>query len=113
MLEGLGFRAWSAADGLEAVEFYRQHRDEIAAVVLDLHMPRLDGPATLGALRDLDPQLGCVFITGDPGDYDEGALVAAGALAVLRKPFLPEDLDAALRRLPRFAGRPPTSRPGM
>jgi CheY-like chemotaxis protein len=111
MLEGLAFRAWSAADGLEAVEFYRQHRDAIGAVVLDIHMPRLDGPATLGALRDLDPQVGCVFITGDPGGYAETDLRALGAVAVLRKPFLPEDLRAALCRLPRFAGLGMTSRP--
>jgi CheY-like chemotaxis protein len=103
MLEGLGFPVWLAADGQEAVGLYRQHRDEIAAAVLDLHMPRLDGPATLHALRGLDPQVGCVFITGHPGDYDEAALLALGAVAVLRKPFLPEELDTALRRLPRFS----------
>ena len=103
MLEGLGFPAWSAADGQEAVDLYLRHRDEIAAAVLDLHMPRLDGPATLRALRGLDPQVGCVFITGHPGDYDEDGLLALGAVAVLRKPFLPEELDAALRRLPRFS----------
>ena len=100
MLEGLGFPVWSAADGQEAVDLYLRHRDEIAAAVLDLHLPRLDGPATL---RALDPRVGCVFITGHPGDYDEDGLLALGAVAVLRKPFLPEELDAALRRLPRFS----------
>jgi CheY-like chemotaxis protein len=112
ILRSLGFRVWPAADGLEAVDLYRRHRDEIGAVVLDIHMPRLDGPATLRALRDLDPQVGCVFITGHPGDYDEAALAAMGAVAVLRKPFLPGDLDAALRRLPRFAGLGMTPCPG-
>ena len=68
MLEGLGFPAWLAANGQEAVDLYLWHQDEIAAAVLDLHMPRLDGPATLRALRGLDPRVGCVFITGHPGD---------------------------------------------
>jgi CheY-like chemotaxis protein len=111
MLEGLGFRACLAADGLEAVELYRQHREEIGAVVLDIHMPRLDGPGTLQALRGIEPQVGCVFITDDP-DCVEADLLAMGATAVLKKPFLPEALDAALRRLPRFAGLPTTSRSG-
>jgi CheY-like chemotaxis protein len=74
-------RAWPAADGLEAVDLYRRHRDEIAAVVLDVHMPGLDGPATLRALRALDPGVGCVFMTGRSGDCDEEALVALGAAA--------------------------------
>jgi two-component system response regulator MprA len=103
ILEGLGFPVWLAADGQEAVDLYLRHRDEIAAAVLDLHMPRLDGPATLRALRGLDPQVGYVFMTGHPGGYDEEALLALGAAAVLRKPFLPTELDAALRRLPRFS----------
>jgi CheY-like chemotaxis protein len=66
----------------------------------------LDGPGALQALRGIDPRVACVFITGHPGDYDAAALAAMGAVAVLRKPFLPGDLDAALRRLPRFAGPP-------
>ena len=99
MLEGLGFPAWLAADGQEAVDLCLRHRDEIAAAVLDLHMPRLDGPATLRALRGLDPQVGCIFITGHPGDYDEEAHVALGACAVLRKPITPDDLDTVLRPL--------------
>jgi len=126
MLEGLGFQVRLAADGQEAVDLYRRHRDEIGAVVLDIHMPRRDGPGALAAIRGIDPQVGCVFITGHPGDYGEEALLALGAVAVLRKPFLPEDLDAALRRLPRFArpsaaprpaneevaGTPPITSPG-
>jgi CheY-like chemotaxis protein len=111
MLERLGFRACLAADGLEALELYRRHREEIGAVVLDISMPRLDGPGTLRALRGIDPQVGCVFITDDPG-CAEADLLALGATAVLKKPFLPEALDAALRRLPRFAGLPATSRSG-
>jgi CheY-like chemotaxis protein len=111
MLRGLGFQVWPAADGQEAVDLFRRHRDEIAAAVLDIHMPRLDGPATLRALRALDPQVGCVFMTGHPGDHDEEALVALGAAAVLRKPFTPDDLDAALRRLPCFARSPAAPAP--
>jgi CheY-like chemotaxis protein len=99
MLEGLGFQVWLAADGQEAVDLYRQHRGRIAATVLDLHMPRLDGPATLRALRALDPQVGCVFMTGHPGAYDEEALLTQGAAAVLRKPFTPDDLHTVLRPL--------------
>jgi CheY-like chemotaxis protein len=110
MVERLGYEVWPAADGLEAVDLYRQHHEAIGAAVLDVHMPKLDGPGALQALRGIDPQVGCVFITGNPGDYPEAELLAAGATAVLHKPFLPEDLDAALRRLPRPADLPPSSR---
>ena len=103
MLEGLGFPAWSAADGQEAEDLYLRHRDEIAAAVLDLHMPRLDGPATLRALRGLDPRVGCVFITGHPGDYDEDGLLALGAVGVFAKPFR---LDEVLQVVAELCERP-------
>lgn len=99
MLEGLGFTAWTAADGRAAVDLYRQHADRIGALLFDIHMPGLDGPEALRTLRELAPNVGCIFITGQPGDYAEDGLLDMGATAVLHKPFTPEDLAAALRPL--------------
>ena len=50
-----------------AVDLYRRHRDEIAAALLDVRMPGMNGPETLEALREIDPHLRCSFMTGDPG----------------------------------------------
>jgi len=55
MIERMGFAVITAADGLEAVETFRQHEGEIACVLLDLIMPRLDGVAAFSALRKLRP----------------------------------------------------------
>jgi CheY-like chemotaxis protein len=97
LLRGQGFAVWSAADGREAVEVYRLHQHTIRAVLLDVHMPRLDGPQTLRALRLLDPEVRCCFITGSAGAGEEGRLRALGAAAVLHKPCTPEELATALR----------------
>ena len=59
-----GLAVWLAADGPEAVELYRGHRDTIDVVLLDVQMPGLDGPATLTALREFDPGVLCCFMTG-------------------------------------------------
>ena len=40
MVERLGYQVWLAADGLEALDLYLRHQEEIGAVVLDVHMPR-------------------------------------------------------------------------
>lgn len=98
LLRGQGFAVWSAADGREALEVYQRHRDDIRAVLLDVHMPRLDGPQTLRALRQLDPEVRCCFITGSAGGDEEEALRALGPAAVLHKPCTPEELAEALRR---------------
>jgi CheY-like chemotaxis protein len=98
LLRAKGFAVWSAADGREAVEVYGRHQADIRAVLLDVHMPRLDGPQTLRVLRQLDPEVRCCFITGTAGGEEEEALRAMGPSAVLHKPCTPEELAEALRQ---------------
>src|SRR5437868_2708842 len=94
-----GFAVWLAADGPEAVELYRRHRDTIDVVLLDVQMPGLDGPATLTALREFDPGVLCCFMTGGPGRYTEEMLVGLGAATVFRKPLRLREVAQQLARL--------------
>jgi CheY-like chemotaxis protein len=98
LLLAKGFAVWQASDGREALDVYGRHRDDIRAVLLDVHMPRLDGPQTLRALRQLDPDVRCCFITGTAGGEEEEQLQALGVTAVLHKPCTPEELADALYR---------------
>jgi CheY-like chemotaxis protein len=82
-----GFAVWLAADGQEALDLYRHHRDTIDVVLLDVRMPGMDGPQTLAKLHQLNPQICCCFMSGDLGSYTEGQLGNLGARAVLLKPF--------------------------
>jgi CheY-like chemotaxis protein len=98
-LERYGFEVWTAGNGREAIELYREHREEIAVVLLDVRMPGLDGPATLAALRELNPEVQACFMTGDPGAYDPEGLRRRGAAYVIAKPFQLGPLVRALRLL--------------
>jgi CheY-like chemotaxis protein len=60
-------------------------------VLLDVLMPRLDGPQTLAVLQALEPEIVCCFRTGFPGQYIATELLARGARHLIAKPFhLPE-----------------------
>ena len=63
-LKRLGFTVLAAEDGVEAVEVFRQHQDEIDFVLCDLTMPRMDGWATLTALRKLAPGIPVILSSG-------------------------------------------------
>jgi CheY-like chemotaxis protein len=91
------FAVWVAAGGREALDVYREHRDAIDVVLLDVNMPAFDGPQTLRALQQLDPHVRCCFMSGDLGGYTEGGLLGLGAAAVLRKPFRLADVARTLR----------------
>ena len=99
-LERAGYRPLTASDGIEGVEALRAHRSEVACVLLDLTMPRLDGADALRALRAVREDLPVILCSGYP---EAAALERFDGLDVtgfLAKPYLPEELiakiDAAL-----------------
>jgi CheY-like chemotaxis protein len=99
VLRQQGFRVWLAADGWDALKIYRQHRWNIAMVLLDVRMPGWDGPRTMAALQRIDPGVRCCFLTGQAGDYSKEELRRRGAEHVFAKPFRPAVLGSFLGRL--------------
>jgi CheY-like chemotaxis protein len=85
-----GFTVLQAKDGIEAVEIFGQHKDEISCLFSDLTMPRMGGWETISALRAIRHDLPVVLASG----YDE-ANVMAGEHSELPDFFLnkPYDLD--------------------
>jgi DNA-binding NarL/FixJ family response regulator len=70
-------------DGLEAIELVEELGPE--AVVIDLHMPRLDGVSAVARIRQDHPGLCLIAITGDDAPELHQAVADAGADAVLLK----------------------------
>ena len=79
-----------AGDGLEAIELVEELSPE--AVVIDLHMPLLDGVSAVARMRNDHPSLCLIAITGDGTPELHQAVADAGADAVLMK----DDLEDAL-----------------
>jgi DNA-binding NarL/FixJ family response regulator len=87
----------AAENGLHAIEL----ADELApdAVVIDLHMPLLDGVSAVARLRRDHPQLCLIALTGDPDTQLHDAVREAGADAVLQKGELVETLFDRLHQV--------------
>ena len=96
MLKRLGYSVIEAKDGIEAVEVFRQHRNEIRCVLSDLTMPRMNGWETLTALRKLAPDLPVILASG----YDEAHVMAGDhpelPQAFLGKPYSLKGLTDAI-----------------
>jgi len=84
----------TALDGLAAIEL----ADELSpdAVVIDLHMPRLDGVSAVARLRRDHPSMCVIALTGDEHPALHEAVTEAGADAVLMKD---EFVDVLVDRL--------------
>ncbi len=88
-----------AADGIQALQLTDSLDPD--AVVVDLHMPNLDGVATVDRLRHKHPHLCLIALTGDEDPNLHQAASNAGADGVLVKG---EIVDRLIERL-RGAGR--------
>jgi DNA-binding NtrC family response regulator len=59
-----GFRVMKAFSGTEAVDLCAGKQEPVSLAIVDLNMPDLDGPATIGALKKQRPGLRVIAISG-------------------------------------------------
>lgn len=106
MLERLGFGVLIAVDGREALDIYRERREEIALVLLDLTMPDLDGEEAFRELRRIDPQV-CVVMSSGYTESEIAPRFAGKRLSgFLQKPYTLDALSQCLRGALGAGGQP-------
>jgi PAS domain S-box-containing protein len=98
MLEKVGFNVRTARDGREAVEVFRQHRDEIVCVVLDLLMPIMDGEEALRNLRRIREDVKIVLSSGYQEHDVTERIVEMGFAGFVKKPYTADTLIEQLRQ---------------
>ena len=95
VLMRLGYRVIVAADGLEAVEL--ASREQLDLLLTDVIMPGLSGPETATRVRELQPDVRVLFMSGyTAGAIDRHSLLEQDA-ALLQKPFTPGLLASTVR----------------
>ena len=99
MLEHLGFTVLTAADGLQAVDLYRERGKGIDLVLMDLTMPHMDGAEAFGELRRLNPQVRIVLASGYSHEDVASRFAGKGLDGVLQKPYTLLKLREALAGL--------------
>ncbi|HHW47733.1 MAG TPA: transporter substrate-binding domain-containing protein [Clostridiaceae bacterium] len=89
-LQQAGIDVISAGDGKEALELYQQHEDIIDLILLDLHMPVMNGYEVARKIRKISADIPIVAITADviPGVREK--CVQNGIYHYISKPFNPD-----------------------
>jgi CheY-like chemotaxis protein len=93
---------WRARDGREALSMMQSHRFDV--VLMDIHMPGLDGYKAIRAMRDWETQSGnartpIVVLSSDDLDTQIRSAAQSGCSGFLRKPLDRHDLLDLLDRL--------------
>jgi len=99
MLEGMSMRTMLAKDGIEAVEVYREHWQEIDAVLLDITMPRMDGQACFSELKRIHQDVKVILSSGYNQDDIIQRFGGKGFSGFIQKPYTQSALQETLRSI--------------
>ena len=91
-LETFGYKVLTASDGTEALALYADKKNEIAAVLTDMVMPFMDGPATIRALQRMNSKVRIIAASGLGAGQHAGEGALEGVSVFLNKPYTAEKL---------------------
>jgi len=91
ILEGFGYRVLAADDGDVALEILRREPD-VALVILDIIMKRMNGRETFEEMRKIRPDLKVLVSSGFDQKGPVGELLELGADGFIQKPYNMDDL---------------------
>jgi CheY-like chemotaxis protein len=104
LVGALGYPVLTAASGQEALRVFGERHEQIGCVLLDLTMPEMDGLQTMQALRVVDPQASIVLSSGYSEQSVRRRVGGEGRTRFLQKPFVEDDLKAAIESAMRASG---------
>ena len=93
ILEKLGFEVLAAGSGQEAVKMFKEHKDQIDMVLLDMIMPEMNGEAVYKRLKEIDPNVKVLLSSGYSVEGLATEILDRGCDGFIQKPFTLNDLS--------------------
>ncbi len=97
MLSEMGYNVITAGNGMEAVEIYKEKKDEIALVIIDIVMPDMDGGDLYRELKKMWPDIKALLSSGYGRDEKTEAILSEGCNGFIQKPFNMRNLSQKIR----------------
>ena len=92
LLSRAGFNVLEATNGPDAINLYRNRKHEIAGILLDGTMPGMSGAHVFDALRQLDPDVRIILVSGYAREAATDPLLERHLSGFLHKPYEPDEL---------------------
>jgi PAS domain S-box-containing protein len=97
MLEEMGYTVLTAISGQDAIEAYRERKDEIHMVILDMIMPEMGGGETYHKLRELNPEIKVLLSSGYSVDGQATEILERGCNGFIQKPFNMKEISHKIK----------------
>jgi PAS domain S-box-containing protein len=96
-LEKFGYTVVEAVDGEDAVRKFRENRQNIGLLILDVVMPKKNGKDALQEIRAMRPDIKALFISGYTADIIDRQGIADESVRFIPKPFSADKLLGTIR----------------
>ena len=87
ILQEEGYRVLSAKDGVEALEIFAAHVDEVGLVICDLGLPRLGGRDVFMKMKESKPGVRAIVASGYLEPTLRSEILRAGVIDTIQKPY--------------------------
>ncbi len=99
MLHDHGYGILIARDGMEALERYRRHRNDIGLVITDMDLPKINGAAVSRSILSDDPRARIILISGFVEAAQKEEILASGVREFVAKPYTLAQMMRIVRRV--------------
>jgi CheY-like chemotaxis protein len=99
ILEESGYTVIEAVDGEDAVEKYKENREKIDLLILDMVMPKKSGKTVYDEIRREHPEVKALFMSGYTSDVISKKVALGEGLALISKPFRPKEFLKKIREV--------------
>lgn len=99
MLEFMGLPCITAENGEEGIRLYRESKDKIGLVILDVEMPGISGDKVYEALKEINPGLKILLTSGYARSYLEAKYFKKRLEHFMPKPFQLDQLSNKLQAI--------------
>ncbi len=99
ILERFGFTVLTASDGVEGLEVFSKHADEITAVLLDVTMPRMSGEEAFREIRKVKPDACVILSSGYTEQVASSRFGGEGISGFIKKPYGPFELIEKIKEI--------------
>ncbi len=96
-LASRGYEVLEAEDGEEALEVYEEVEGKIDLLISDVMMPVMDGPTLLAELRQINPELKAILMSGYAEDSTRKQMDGEQDFVFLNKPFQLKQLISTIK----------------
>lgn len=88
-----------AQNGEEAINLYKQYRNSLACILMDIRMPVLDGMKATSIIKQDDSEVKIIALTALAFDEDRQEMLNHGFDAIVTKPFKKDELLTTIQNL--------------